>query len=283
MGDIANTRAVLTISQPDDVNYLGNLVKLTKDALDVLEPLCLENTEKTALAPSPITQNALQYVSAINTSVVAAQCGYDVSKDALELMKKIEEKRAEQEISDLAHSMLVYAQTAYTQATESVANFRTVRESIEQLLKESKEENGISSNEIDAEQLKKLEKSVAILDELLENVGCYITWWSWMKLEANYQLENYKELGVDFEKKKMRWNSIRRKWTALNKKFLEYTIAIKNMKNSKPDIFQKATEASIPDSKSEIIFTPEFIKSLRKPPKPSRNIVQRFFARLFCL
>ena len=78
---------------------------------------------------APIAEQARSYVRAIDSSVLSAQQGYNISEDALQLSKwMLENPMANHE--GLALSMLRLAVCAQDKASVSLEQFRSVRQAL---------------------------------------------------------------------------------------------------------------------------------------------------------
>jgi len=70
---------------------------------------------------------ASSYVRAIDSSILAAQQGYNVSEDALELAKSLGNKSSPAEQKQYANSMLALAHCARRRAEKAHQRFRDIR------------------------------------------------------------------------------------------------------------------------------------------------------------
>jgi len=78
---------------------------------------------------APISEQARSYVRAIDSSVLSAQQGYNISEDALQLSKSVNENPAANH-QEFAVSMLGLALRAQDKASVSLEQFRNVRQAL---------------------------------------------------------------------------------------------------------------------------------------------------------
>jgi len=78
---------------------------------------------------APIPEQARSYVRAIDSSVLSAQQGYNISEDALQLSKSINQSPAANQ-QEFAVSMLGLAVRAQDKASVSLEQFRSVRKDL---------------------------------------------------------------------------------------------------------------------------------------------------------
>jgi len=91
-----------------------------------INPYSLSNPRSLA-AYIPISELASSYVRAIDSSVLAAQQGYNVSEDALQLANSLGNKSSPAEQKQYANSMLTLAHCAYKRAEKALQRFRDIR------------------------------------------------------------------------------------------------------------------------------------------------------------
>jgi len=78
---------------------------------------------------APISEQARTYVRAIDSSVLSAQQGYNISEDALQLSKSIN-KNPKANHEEFAVSMLGLAVRAQEKANVSLEQFRSVHQAL---------------------------------------------------------------------------------------------------------------------------------------------------------
>lgn len=60
----------------------------------------------------------------------------------------------------------------------------------------------------------------------MTNISTYITWWNWLELKTNAQVENAKQLQVHYAA--MRQRSVTAKWAELKEAFVQYTEKVRH-------------------------------------------------------
>ncbi|KAF9537171.1 hypothetical protein CPC08DRAFT_551224 [Agrocybe pediades] len=126
------TTVTLTVDKPKGVN-LQTLATLTEAALHVLAPLCQQDK----LNSSRLSEKALVYVGAIDSSINAAQYGYDVCEDVIRMAELIKDNAAEAEVSEFAANVLLQAQNAHERVMGTLEKFRDFRVELQMLINET--------------------------------------------------------------------------------------------------------------------------------------------------
>ncbi|KAF4612249.1 hypothetical protein D9613_004056 [Agrocybe pediades] len=269
------TTVTLTVDKPKEVN-LQTLAELTEAALNVLAPLCQQDK---------LSEKALVYVGAIDSSINAAQYGYDVCEDVIRMAELIKDNAAEAELSKFAENVLLQAQNAHERVKGTLEKFRDVRVQLQTLINETRSQE--DKNPHTEDELDRLEKSIHIFESLQENVDQYASWWSWMNLATNSQVQSAIMYQVNHTS--MRKKANLRVWRNTKASFLDYTRKIKKVQNHHDEIFQLAATNSFstattidPDFLNKQLSLSDERKQSISPDDASSSCFFRALQSIFC-
>ncbi|KAF8890809.1 hypothetical protein CPB84DRAFT_1849062 [Gymnopilus junonius] len=253
----------LNLHPPGDVN-LDQLAELTAKSLQVLQPWC--NAEHQSDALKKIAHQAHTYTEAIHFSISAAQQGYNVANDALTLSQSVNSgEKTKEELGEFAYSMLKLGQEAFSKAQECLNKFRNVRQVLGGLIEGAKTSTEYSIVE---GKLKPLEEGIPVFEGLAMNISTYITWWNWLELKTNSQVENAGQLRIHYSA--MRQKSVITKWAELKEAFVVYTEKIQSLEDTHPELFGSFQEsAKSPTSSSDL--STDYIKHHTENPRPKTS------------
>jgi len=255
----------LKFHPPGDVD-LDKLAELTASSLKVLQPWC--NAEHQSDALKKITKQAHTYTEAIHFSISAAQQGFNVANDALTLCQSVNSgEKTKEEVGEFAYSMLKLGEEAYSKAQECLNKFRNVRQVLTGLIDGAKASTEHSVEFVEG-KLKPLEEGIPLFEGLMTNISTYITWWNWLELKTNAQVENAKQLQVHYAA--MRQRSVTAKWAELKEAFVQYTEKIERLEDTHPELFGSFKDsAQTPVSSSDL--SNEYIQHHSENPRPKTS------------
>ncbi|KAF4611742.1 hypothetical protein D9613_004062 [Agrocybe pediades] len=254
MGDSVQAKKKREKPQPKDVDYLSNLGKDTEQLLQALESICKEKTslsrplEQKKGASTQITHDALQvqYIQAINDGVVAAQFCYDISEEALKLLRDLKERREmHKDTWKLGDMLIKQAVLLHLKEDRGKEIFEKVQVPIDKLrafeeakLMLARRDNGAflylrnvigTETAVDQDGIRNISKSMRVLDKLTDNARFYLSWWTWMR---SWTSPLGIMAGTDHDSKS---NKLSEHWTNINKLCLQYTTLVKKLDIGQPE------------------------------------------------
>ncbi|KAF8153808.1 hypothetical protein B0H34DRAFT_719215 [Crassisporium funariophilum] len=231
------TTLEVTLVPPTDVN-LDDLAQATLLAFELLAPWC--RLHYASLALQSISEQALQYVKAIDFSVVAAQQGFMIADEAISFAELLPHSSPKDHHEYLL-GMLAIADRGQQSAKLTVEKFRDVRTTVLKLLQDAAEEQSGTAfkaqggNTLDNEQLTKLEEGISVLEKFSTCISSYISWWNLMALSGKTQFDRTEH--VVFHYDCLREKTIISKWRDLRRDYVTYTNKIRALQDSNPSLF----------------------------------------------
>ncbi|KAF8161640.1 hypothetical protein B0H34DRAFT_841410 [Crassisporium funariophilum] len=221
---------------------LRELALSTERAFEVLEPWY--QTKQSVPALASISRQAVQYIKAIDFSVVASQKGFNIANDALDLANTLkpvgthsidDERKAEVERQKFLKGMVDQAVRGHKKAQEAMGKFRDVRVVMHELIKKAKaaqQEKGSNKT------LVELEKGISALEEFSNNISLYVSWWNEMEMTHLTQEGSTRALIVNYSS--LRQMAVVKRWEGLKGGYLEYTNKIRALQDKHPLLFPES-------------------------------------------
>ncbi|KAF8153807.1 hypothetical protein B0H34DRAFT_67038 [Crassisporium funariophilum] len=244
----------ITITCPDDAN-LDDLVRSTESALKLLAPWC--KTVYSSPTLNSIVYKAQSYVEAINFSTEAAQHGFNIADDAVNLAQLMPTS-SPQERHEYLLGMWRLAEQGRMKAGEAMDRFTDVRKTVFALILAAQEEQntlnldftGIGSatakevpplnacsavSTVALRNLKDLKDGIGILETFGKCVSIYISWWNCMYMNQGSQSARAEQIVFNYAS--LREVAVINRWHQLKQAYCSYVSEVLRLRDTYPEKF----------------------------------------------